>query len=66
MSFAKTLMPALAHDTIILNHDCPNQRVRLDVAPALLGQVQGAGHPSLTAIAHVVHFTQKETTKKRE
>src|SRR5437764_11709244 len=71
MSLAKTFMPSFAHHTVFSNNDCSDQRIRLDVAAALLGQAERAGHPSFVATIHAFTLPQGTTkhtkhTKKKE
>src|SRR5260370_28207513 len=62
MGFSITLMPSLPHHAILLNNDCSHQRIWLDVAAALLSQIEGAFHPNFISTVH--EFTlHKETTK---
>jgi hypothetical protein len=44
---AEPLVPALADEGSVADHDRAHERVRLDEAPAALGQLQGAAHPVL-------------------
>jgi hypothetical protein len=59
MSLAKALMPSLSHHATGENNDCPDQGIRLDVAAALFGQVEGAGHPGFLTIVHVLNLLKR-------
>src|SRR5207249_4539430 len=45
-------VPALADDLPVTHHDRADQRVRLDVAAAALGQLQRPLHPGSFRVAH--------------
>src|SRR6184192_4049812 len=52
MGFSITLMPSFPRDAILLNDDCSDQRIWLDVATALLGRIEGAFHPDFISTVH--------------
>ena len=52
MGFAEALMPSFAYGPIFLNDNRSDQRIRFHIAAALVGQIEGAGHPHVVAVVH--------------
>src|SRR5207245_6042734 len=46
MGLAVALVPAFAADLLITNHDRTDERIRLYMAAAALGKVDGTAHPA--------------------
>jgi hypothetical protein len=45
MRLAEALVPAFADNRFIADKHCADERIRFNMTPAALGQLQGAAHP---------------------
>jgi hypothetical protein len=52
MGFAESLVPSFAYNPTFLDDNRSDERIRLHVAAAFFGQIEGADHPRFITIVH--------------